>query len=277
MNKKALYGILIVLVLPLASYFLLKSSTDLATATPRHYIPDSTIVVTKKGKEYVDTIWHKVADFSLKDHLGRTVSWKDMEGKVIVADFFFTHCPTICPTLTELMRDLQIGIKSSDKAGNRDANFVQFLSFSIDPERDSVAALKKWADRFQVNPQNWLLLTGDKKQIYDLSVKEMKVPAEDGGVIDSNFIHTDVFVLLDKYKNIRGYYHSLITDPKTGAWRPDTVSLAKLQKDIIFLSLEKDPHRKFFLADQLDLIVIVFGVAILGLFFLFMFLKKEKQ
>jgi protein SCO1 len=277
MNKKALYGILIVLILPLVSYFLLKSSTDSATASLRHYLPDSTIVVTKNGKEYVDTVWHKVADFSLQDQLGKTVSWKDMEGKVIVADFFFTHCPTICPTLTKIMRDLQLGIRSSDKAGNRDADFVQFLSFSIDPERDSVAALKKWADRFQVNPQNWLLLTGNKKQIYDLSVKEMKVPAEDGSKIDSNFVHTDVFVLLDKYKNIRGYYHTLITDPQTGAWRPDTASLTKLQQDIIFLSLAKDPHRKFFLADQLDIIVISFGVAIIGIFFLFTLLKKEKR
>jgi protein SCO1/2 len=200
-----------------------------------------------------------------------------MEGKIVVADFFFTHCPTICPTLTRNMRDLQRSIKSSAKIGNRDADFVQFLSLTIDPERDSVAELKKWADRFQINPQNWWLLTGEKKQIYDLSLKEMRVPAEDGGLVDSNFAHTDVFVLIDKNRNIRGYYHTIITDTVNGGYTPDSASLAKLSKDIIFLALEKDPNKKFFLSGKLELIAIVFVIVAIGLVLLFKVLKREKK
>jgi protein SCO1/2 len=277
MNTKALFGILIVLVLPLTAYFILKKYTDRDANVPGHYIPDSTTVVTKGGKQYIDTVWHQVADFNLVNQLGKKVSWKDFEGKVVVADFFFTHCPTICPTLTKNMKDLQENIRSSDKVGTRDADFVQFLSFTIDPERDSVQALKHWADRFQVNPQNWSLLTGDKKQIYDLSVKEMRVPAEDGGIIDSNFAHTDVFVLIDKYRNIRGYYHTIKTDLHKGGFTADSASLSKLSNDIIFLSMEKDRKRKFFLSDQLQLIGIIFILVIVGILILFMFLKKERK
>lgn len=276
MSRKALYGILIVLILPLAAYFSLKFYTDRDVAPLRHFIPDSTTVTTKNGKEYVDTAWHRIADFNLTNQLGKQVSLKDMEGKIVVADFFFTHCPTICPTLTKNMKDLQESVKSSEQVGSRDADFVQYLSFSIDPERDSVPQLKKWADRFQVNPQNWWLLTGDKKQIYDMAVKELRVPAEDGGQIDSNFVHTDFFVLIDKNRNIRGYYHTIVTDTVNGGWRPDSASLAKLSSDIVFLSLEKDPHKKFFLAGKLPLIAIVFVIAAIGLVILFKFLKKEK-
>lgn len=276
MSKKAVYGILLVLILPLIAYFILKRYTDKDAALPRHFIPDSTITVTKNGKQYVDTVWHKIADFNLKNHLGKDVSWKNLEGKVVVANFFFTHCPTICPTLTYNMRDLQLGIKSSDKVGTRDADFVHFLSFSIDPDRDSVAQLKKWADRFQVNPQNWWLLTGNKKEIYDLSIKEMRIPAEDGGLVDTSFVHTDVFVLIDKERNIRGYYHTILQDTINGGYIPDSASLSKLSRDIIFLAIARDPNKKFFLADKLPLIFIIFSLVIIGLLLWFRFLKNEK-
>jgi protein SCO1/2 len=272
MNKKALYGILIAVLLPLTGYLLLKKTSEHAVVMPRHYIPDSFISVTKNGKEQIDTVWHKVPDFNFTNQLGNKISWKDMEGKIVVADFFFTHCPTICPTLTYTMKRLQDGIKSSDQVGTRDADFIQFLSFSIDPDRDTVPQLKKWADRFQVNPENWWLLTGDKKQIYDLSINHMKLIAVDGANVDSDFIHTDIFVLIDKYRNIRGYYHMLNND-KT----PDTASLARLSNDIVLLSLEKEHNKKFFLSGKLELIAVVFIIAALAITLLMIFLKRENK
>ncbi|HVK96711.1 MAG TPA: SCO family protein [Flavisolibacter sp.] len=277
MNKKAVYGILLVLIVPVTAYFVLKGFTDRDVVLPRHFIPDSTVTVTKDGKQYTDTIWHTIADFNLQNHLGQQVSWDDMEGKVVVASFFFTHCPTICPTLMTNMNALQSGIKSSERVGNREAKFLQFLSFTVDPERDSVAQLKKWADRFQVNPHNWWLLTGDKKEIYDLAIKEMKVPAEDGGAVDSNFMHTDVFVLIDKYRNIRGYYHTVVPDLERGGYTADTASLNRLAQDIIFLAYERDPNKKFFLAGKLGLIAVVFVLAAIGILLLMKIIKKEKK
>jgi protein SCO1 len=266
MSKKAVYGIIVALLLPLIGYFTLKNVTEKAVIMPRHYIPDSVVTKTKNGKQYHDTIWHRLPDFNLTNQLGDSVSWKDLEGKVVVADFFFTHCPTICPGMTNNMKKLQDGIKNSDKAGNRDADFIQFLSFSIDPERDSVAQLKKWADRFQIDPQNWWLLTGNRKAIYDLSINDMKLLAQDGGPVDSNFLHTDFFVLVDKNRNIRGYYHGL-----------DTNALSRLSEDIILLTLERDPKQRSFLAGKLELIAVVFVIAAIGIIVLMKVLKREDK
>lgn len=266
MNKKALYGIIIAVLIPLIGYFSLKKATENNVHMPRHYIPDTVITTVKNGKQYQDTVWHKIPDFQFVNQLGDTVSWSNLEGKVVVADFFFTHCPTICPGMTQNMKQLQNGIKDNDKFSNSPADYIQFLSFSIDPERDSVPQLKKWADRFQINPENWWLLTGDRKTIYDMSINDMKLLAQDGGPVDSNFLHTDYFVLIDKNRNIRGYYHGL-----------DTNALSKLSEDIILLSVERDPHKKSPLAGKLELIAVVFVIIAVGLVLLFSLLKRDKK
>ena len=118
-----------------------------------------------------------------------------------------------------------------------DSAFVQFLSFSVDPERDSVTALKKYADKYGVDHDSWWFLTGSKKEIYDFALHEVKLGLQDGGTIDSNFIHTGHFVLLDKDRVVRGYYDGL-----------DSAELSKLAEDLTLLMLEKDKKkkRKFF-------------------------------
>ena len=267
MNKKAIYALLLAVVVPLICYFIIKGYSDSAILMPRHYLADSIITKTEKGKKVTDTAWHKLPDFSLINQQGDTVSWEGLKGKVVVADFFFTHCPTICPRLTTNMRYLQQSINNSQRVGDKTPDFLHFLSFSIDPERDSVPRLKQWADRFQVNPEQWWLLTGTKKDIYHMAINEMKIGLVDGQGVDTNFIHTDHFVLIDSNRHVRGYYHGL-----------DTASLQQLSNDIIFLTMEKDPGRKFFLAGKLELIAIVFLVAIVGVgFLLFIIRKKEKD
>jgi protein SCO1 len=161
---------------------------------------------------------------------------------------------------------LQDGITSGQKVGEQQPRFVQFLSFTIDPERDSVPALKNWADRFGINPDTWWLLTGPKKEIYDLSIEHMKLIAQDGGPVDSEFLHTDLMVLIDKRRNIRGYYHAL-----------DTASIGQLSRDIILISLEKDPHRKKVFEGKLSLLAVLFGAVILGTILFFIFLKKDRS
>ncbi|MDP9229343.1 MAG: SCO family protein [Bacteroidota bacterium] len=276
MNKTSIYALLIALLLPLSGYFIMKGLSERNLKPPRHYIYDSVQTAIVKGKHIIDTIWHCIPDFTLTNQLGKQVSWKDLEnktdkdgkliseGKIVVADFFFTHCPTICPRLTKNMKRLQETIKNNQRVGDRDPDFIQFLSFSVDPERDSVAALKKWADRFQVNPFNWWLLTGDKKTIYDLSFNDMKLGLVDGEGIDSNFLHTDYMVLIDRYRNIRGYYHGL-----------DTTELAKLSEDIIFLTLEKDPKRKSFFEGKIEMIAIVFLITLVLVGALLIIIRKK--
>jgi protein SCO1/2 len=189
-----------------------------------------------------------------------------MGGKTVVANFFFTRCPTICPKLTANMKLLQDDIKKSTKIGDRDADFLQLLSITVDPERDSVPALKSWADRFQINSNNWWLLTGTKKEIYDLSIEHMKLGLVDGKGIDTGFFHTDYMVLIDKNRNIRGYYHGL-----------DTTALKRLAHDIIFLTLEKDRKRAGPLSGQFQTIGVVFLLTIAGMLLMFFLLKRNKD
>ncbi|HEX2532756.1 MAG TPA: SCO family protein [Chitinophagaceae bacterium] len=264
MGRNAFIGIAIALLVPLLGYFLMKGFTDRATAMPRHYIYDSVVTKVEKGKEVTDTLWHKVPDYSFINHLGQSVQMNDLDGKILVANFFFTRCPTICPKLTQNMKYLQESVHNAQKVGDRVPEFVHFLSFSVDPERDSVPALKSWANRFQINAQNWWLMTGDKKTIYDLSLNHLKLALVDGNAVDTSFIHTDRFVLIDKNRTIRGYYHGL-----------DSASLRQLSRDIIFLSLEKDPNRKSIFAGKLELLAIVFLLTLIGLGLLFYFLKRK--
>jgi len=252
------------LLLPLVCYYFVKKYSETAVTMPPHYFSDSVIVKTKNGKQYTDTLWHRLSDFTLTNQLGKNVSWKDMTGKIVIADFFFTHCPTICPPLTRNMKRLQESITNAQRVGDKTNQSVHFLSFSIDSERDSVERLKYWADRFQINPEQWWLLTGSKKTIYNLIINEMKVPVEDGEGVDTSFEHTDHFVLIDSNRNVRGFYHGL-----------DSAYLAKLSKDIILLTLEKSPNEKSFLSGKLELIAVVLLITLAGLGLLLFFIRKK--
>jgi len=253
------------ILLPLTCYYIVRLKSERAITMPRHFLPDSVTTITKKGKRVTDTTWHQVGDFSLVNQEGRKISWADLKGKIVVADFFFTHCPTICPGLTRNMKRLAESINNGQRVGDRSNKQIHFLSFSIDPERDSVERLKYWADRFQVNPENWWLLTGNKKVIYDLAIDQMKIGIVDGEGIDTSFIHTDHFVLIDSNRYVRGYYHGL-----------DSASLAKLSQDIVLLTMEKDPKEKSFFDGKLQLIAVVFLLAIFGVGLLFYFLRKKE-
>ncbi|TMI95495.1 MAG: SCO family protein [Bacteroidetes bacterium] len=280
MNKKALYAIILALIVPLAIFLYVNSLPKAAIPKPIFY--DSVSSVIKNGKLKNDTFWHHLPDFKLTNQLGDHVSWKDIvatgkdtTGRIVVADFFYTHCPTICPVMTRNMKRLQNSVKKAVDVDGRKTELVQFLSFSIDPDRDSVPALKKWADRFQIDPSNWWLLTGDKQTIYDLSLRHMNLAVQDPK-IDSAFPHTDIFVLIDKNGVIRVrrdkdgnpiLYHGL-----------DSTSMANLSEDIVLLSLEKDRNKKSFLAGQLTTIAVamLITLVIVGLF-LFLFRKKFSQ
>lgn len=223
-------------MIPLIGYIILKNAGEDAVVMPRKYLMDSVVTKTVDGKTTTDTIWHRTENIKLVNQLGDSVSLYDIQNRVIVADFFFTRCPNICPLMTRNMARLQQSFSHNNKDGRKviDSSIVRFLSFSIDPARDSVAALKAYADKFGVDHDNWWMLTGNKKTIYDFALNELKLGLVDGEGVDTSFIHTQKFVLLDKDYVVRGYYNGL-----------DTTSLAALAKDIGLLMLEKDKKKKF--------------------------------
>lgn len=272
MNKTALYGLLLGLFVPVAAYFVMRFIPP-ANVLPHRVFYDDVRKTVKNGKETDDTLWSKVPDFSLTNQLGQTVTWKDLEGKIVVVDFIFTRCPQICPQMTQNMKRLQETVKNNNKAGTKDANFVQFLSITVDPAHDSVHQLKKYADRFQINPQNWWLLTGDKKQIYDLALNGMKLGINETEV-DTAFIHPQKFVLIDKNRVIRARHDELGNVKLYNGL--DSNDVKNIAEDIILLRLEKEKGGKFFLADELPLIGIVMAVVVVGVIIMVFVLQKKR-
>lgn len=145
--------------------------------------------------------FHKIPSFSLVDQNGKSISDKSFDNKIYVADFFFTTCPGICPMMTKNMHLVQDAFQ--------DDNSVLMLSHSVTPSIDSVPQLKKYALENKVG-NNWHLVTGDKKEIYDLGRRFYYVEenlGEPKGIDD--FLHTENFILVDKNKHIRGIYNGL--------------------------------------------------------------------
>lgn len=172
------------------------------TRTLRIYQPAEVSV------ELVDTTlhyvkkYHSIADFSLINQNGKVVTQADYENKIYVADFFFTTCQTICPIMTDHMVKIQESL-------NDDRN-VFLLSHTVTPEIDSVGQLKKYAVEKGVDDKRWNLVTGDRKEIYDLARKSYLV-AKDNPYEEFDLIHTENFVLVDDRRRIRGFYDG--TDP----------------------------------------------------------------
>ncbi|MHA7829771.1 MAG: SCO family protein [Flagellimonas sp.] len=151
---------------------------------------DSTLHYTKK--------YHKVADFALVNQNGDTITQENYKDKIYVADFFFTTCLTICPIMTKNMGEVQEAIQD-------DPN-IMLLSHSVTPQIDTVAQLKRYALEKGVIDSKWNLVTGDKKQIYELARKSYLAVKNDGDGGPFDMIHTENFILVDKEKRIRGFY-----------------------------------------------------------------------
>ena len=142
--------------------------------------------------------YHTIADFSLTNQNGQTITQDTYKDKIYIADFFFTTCPTICPIMTDHMYQIQQEFL--------DDNEVMLLSHSVTPKIDSVAQLKKYALKKGVVDSKWNLVTGDKKEIYKLARKSYFAVKTDGNGDEYDMIHTENFMLIDKKRQIRGYY-----------------------------------------------------------------------
>lgn len=180
-------------------YTLLKPEERLPIYQPdmvNNELVDSTVQYVRK--------YHKIADFSLVNQNGETITQEYYKDKIYIADFFFTTCLTICPIMTDHMVKIQDKIKNDED--------VYLLSHTVFPVSDSVPVLKEYAKEKGVIDEKWNLVTGDKKQIYDLARKSYLATKStgDGGPYD--MIHTENFVLVDKNSQIRGFYDG--TDPE---------------------------------------------------------------
>lgn len=173
---------------------------------------DSTIQHKKK--------YHKIANFNLLNQNGKIITQNDYKDKIYVADFFFTTCQTICPIMTNHMLDIQKEIIND--------NEIMLLSHSVTPEIDSVEQLKNYAIKKGVNDKKWNLVTGEKKVIYQLARKSYLAVKDtgDGGPFD--MVHTENFMLIDKKRQIRGFYDG--TNPEDIDRLLDDIKILKKEK-----------------------------------------------
>jgi len=226
MKKRKFIAMLMVIILPVGSYLLVNSLSKDAVLMPKRYFYDTVLSVNRDGKTIQDTQWHKVKPFKLTNQFGKQVGLDDLPGKIIIADFFFTSCPSICPTLTRNMKRLQDAFVKTD-------TIVRFISFTVDPERDSAQRLKAYGDKYRINHDTWWMLTGPKKDIYDIALHEFKANIAQEEGVDTGFIHTDKLFLLDKDRVVRGWYNGL-----------DSINLDRLIRDVVFLNMERDKKVK---------------------------------
>lgn len=155
-------------------------------------------------------------------------------------------------------------IKGGDVRNKIDTSIVQFLSFTVDPDRDSVPVLKNYADHFGVQHDNWWMLTGSRDSIYRFAFEELKVDKFSEEPVSPDFVHTSRYVLLDKDRVVRGYYNGL-----------DSVSIGKLARDIGLLMLEKDARQpSTVFREIIDLGWLL--VALMITFFILYLRKKRK-
>lgn len=170
-----------------------------------------------------DTQAFTIDSFTLTDQRGLPFSQDSIGDKVYVANFFFATCPDICPEMNSNMKILTDKFKQNDG--------VIFLSHTVDPENDSVEALRQYANDLEVNDQQWHFLTGNKRKIYDLASKSYRVVSVEEG--EGTFIHSEKLILIDKDRRIRGYYEGR-----------DFRDIKKLMDDIPFLIKEYKDYAK---------------------------------
>ncbi len=155
--------------------------------------------------EQGDTLYHTIGNYQLVDQDSSDITPKTFEGKIYVADFFFTSCPTICPTMkTQMLRVYERFQENSEFA---------ILSHSIDPKHDTVAVLRDYAEQIGIEKgSQWHFVTGDQSEIYRLGQSDYMVTAGADSDAPGGFIHSGAFLLVDQQKRIRGVYDGTMSE-----------------------------------------------------------------
>jgi protein SCO1 len=171
-----------------------------------------------------DTVYHVIPDFKFTNQNGELTDSESLAGKILIVDYFFSTCPTICIKMTKNMASLQLKLK--------DEHFqnVHLLSFTVNPEFDTPEVLLKYAEKNEADLNRWTFLTGQKEQLYELGVNGYRLPAQEDALAPGGFLHSEYFVLVDQTKHIRGYYDGTDVNEMTRLLN-DVKMLIKISKD----------------------------------------------
>ena|ERR1700741_2457837 len=205
-------------IISAATFFLLACGNSTSDNASKQMLP---IIGEKKtgGADNKDTIYHTIEPFSFVNQYNEIIDDKTTANKIYVADFFFATCQSICPQMSSQLVNVQ-------KAFEKD-NDLLILSHTVNPMHDTVEVLKGYADSYGAIKNKWHFLTGDKKAIYSLAKNSYLINAlEDDGSVEG-FLHSELFLLIDKQKRIRGMYDGT-----------DSVAVGQLISDIKSLKQE---------------------------------------
>ena len=171
------------------------------------------------GENVTDTIYQTIPPFKLINQYGDSISDKDLAGKIYVADFFFTSCPSICPVMQRNMLNVYNAYKNTPD--------VKILSYTIDPKYDSVKVLKKYADKLGVTGNMWWFIQGKKDDTYRIAEKSYLVAVGQDATVPGGYVHQGYFVLVDKQKRVRGSYDG--TNPQQVSQLIDDIKTLKAE------------------------------------------------
>ena len=223
MRKKIYVSIAAVLAIAVFEFYMCYQVANSNPSLPKCY-PTGEIFPYKDryGNIKYDSVYHTIADFKLKDQNGKIFTNNLLKDKIYVANFFFVTCPSICPRMTHQMARIQKAFKNNTA--------VALLSHTIDPEHDSVEVLKRYEQQNKMDGNQWHLLTGLRRELYNLSKRSYYL----GVANDSpdSFEHSEKFVLVDNHRIIRGYYNGT-----------DSTEVAKLMADMRILLKEMEMEK----------------------------------
>lgn len=191
------------------SIFLISCGSEIDT-------PAEDVVIIKKDvlpilgnrdvAENGDTIYHTVPDFAFINQNGDTITNADFAGKAYVVDFFFIHCPTICPKVTQQMLRVYDNFADNDN--------LMLMAHTIDPKRDDVAAMKSYADKLDAKAPKWHFVTGDKDELYEIADDYFSVAVENPDA-PGGFDHSGRLILVDKNRQVRAFANGTQPDEVT--------------------------------------------------------------
>lgn len=231
MNEKNLkiFAVAIVLILPVFFLLVFKPLSKI----PRPKSPRKMFAtgvresVNERGEKVLDSTYHVVPNLKLQTHSGDSLELDSLFGNIYVADFFFATCPGICPVMSNSLERVQ-------EAFVKDKNF-RIVSFTVDPDKDSVQALRRYADTHNAIPGKWYFLRTSKQDVFRLAQDGFFITAkddEDGG--PEAFVHSEKLVLVDQSGHIRGYYSGI-----------DSLRVNQLMADIVLLLRDTEKGYKF--------------------------------
>ena len=231
MNEKNLkiLALFIILILPVFFLLVFKPLSKIPRPKAPHKLFATGVKETTndKGDKVMDSTYHVIPNFKLQTQSGDSLELDSLYGNIYVADFFFATCPGICPKMSNSLERVQ-------EAFVKDRNF-KIVSFTVDPIKDTINALRRYADEHNTIPGKWYFLRGSKETIFKLASKGFFITAkddEDGG--PEAFIHSEKLVLVDQIGNIRGYYSGV-----------DSSRVNQLMGDIVLLLRDTEKGYNF--------------------------------